>query len=462
MEEKKLTDREQRLATEPMLRLILSMSLPTIMAQLINLLYSVVDRIYIGHIPEIGSDALAGIGITSSIIILIAAFAQFVSGGGAPRAAIALGQGDRERAERLLANGFSLLILFTVLCMTGTYLVKDPVLWLIGASENTFGYASEYLNIYLVGTFFVQVTVGLNSFITAQGRSGIAMLSVLIGAVINIVLDPIFIFGLGMGVAGAALATVIAQGVSAAWILRFLFSDRASLRIRPSMMKPEAAIIGSILSLGIAPFVMASTESLVGFVLNSGLRSYGGDIHVSALTVMQSAIQIVSVPLSGFTQGVTPIISYNFGAGNKARLKEAFRIMVSVMFVFNFVSYLLMMLFPRAVAGVFASDPALIDVVGQVMPMFLAGMTIFGLQRACQNTFVALGQARISLFIALLRKVILLVPLALLLPRWVTPAANGVYLAEPIADGTAAILCTTIFAIVFGRILKGMRSPDET
>ncbi|MBQ9117207.1 MAG: MATE family efflux transporter, partial [Clostridia bacterium] len=438
-------DREQRLAGERMLPLIFSMSLPTIVAQFINLLYSIVDRIYIGHIPEIGSDALAGIGLTSSILILISAFAQFVSGGGAPRAAIALGRGERDRAEKILSNGFSMLIFFSVLCIAVTYAVKMPVLKLIGASEDTIGYAVEYLDIYLIGTFFVQVTVGLNTFITAQGRSEIAMLSVLIGALANIILDPIFIFGFGMGVAGAALAMVLSQLLSAIWILCFLFSGRASLRIRPKLMKPDLRIIGSILSLGIAPFVMASTESFVGFVLNGGLQKYGGDIYVSALTVMQSSMQIVGVPLSGFTQGVTPIISYNYGAGNKKRVKEAFRISLTVMFTFNFVMILAMVLFPRAVASIFASDPELIDTVGRVMPMFLAGMLIFGLQRACQNTFVALGQAGISLFIAMLRKILLLIPLAIALPYFVQPPVYGVYLAEPIADAVAAITCTVIF-----------------
>lgn len=455
-------NREERLATGKMLPLIFSMSLPAIVAQLINLLYSIVDRIYIGHIPDIGSDALAGIGLTSSIIILISSFAQFVSGGGAPRAAIALGSGDRERAEKILSNGFSLLLFFTVLCIGITYAVKTPVLYAIGASETTFVYASQYLDVYLIGTFFVQVTVGLNTFITAQGRSGIAMMSVLIGAVINIALDPVFIFALDMGVAGAALATVIAQGVSALWVLVFLFSKRrATLTIRPRFMLPDIRIIGSILSLGIAPFVMASTESFVGFVLNSGLKNYGGDIYVSALTVMQSAMQMVSIPLSGFTQGITPIISYNYGAKNKGRIKEAIRISFAVMVSFNFVLIMTMILFPRAVAAVFASDPELIEVVGSVMPMFLAGMTIFGFQRACQNTFVALGQAKISLFIALLRKIILLIPLALILPHFVRPQVHGVYLAEPIADAFAAITCTVIFIFVIRKVMRRLSAETE-
>ena len=448
-------NREERLASGKMLPLIFSMSLPAIVAQLINLLYSIVDRIYIGHIPEIGSDALAGIGLTSSIIILISSFAQFVSGGGAPRAAIALGKGEREKAEKILSNGFSMLIFFSVICIAVTYAVKEPLLRLIGASDVTFGYAVEYLDIYLIGTFFVQITVGLNTFITAQGRSGIAMVSVIIGAVANIILDPIFIFAMDMGVAGAALATVISQGISAIWILSFLFSKKkASLRIRPELMMPDGKIIISILSLGIAPFVMASTESFVGFVLNSGLQKYGGDIYVSALTVMQSAMQIVSVPLGGFIQGITPIISYNYGAGNKQRVKEAIRVTFMVMVTFNLVLFLAMIVFPETVASIFASDAELIRVVGEVLPMFLAGMTIFGLQRSCQTAFVALGQAGISLFIAMLRKIILLIPLALILPCFVQPAVYGVYLAEPIADAVAALTCTVIFIFVFRRVMR--------
>lgn len=454
-------DREQRLAEQKMVPLIFSMALPAIIAQIINLLYNVVDRIYIGHIPDIGKDALAGIGLTSSILILISAFAQFVSGGGAPLAAIALGKGDRERAEKILSNGLTMLLFFSVICMAVAYAVKTPLLYLIGASDVTYGYASDYLVIYLIGTVFVQITVGLNSFITCQGRSGVAMLSVLIGAVLNIALDPLFIFGFDMGVAGAALATVISQGVSAAWVLGFLVSKKATLRVRLSSMIPDKKIIASVLALGIAPFVMASTESFVGFVLNSGLQKYGGDLYVSVLTVLQSAMQFVSVPLSGFTQGVTPVISYNYGKGNKARVKEAFWISLIVMFGFNFVMILAMMLFPGPVAAIFTSDATLIAEVGKIMPFFLAGMTIFGLQRACQNTFVALGQAKISLFIALLRKVLLLIPLAIVLPYIVTPKVYGVFLAEPIADATAAITCTVIFIFVFRRVLREMDIKNE-
>ena len=449
-----IMNREERLAKAKLLPLIFSMALPAILAQFINLLYNIVDKIYIGHIPDIGTDALAGIGLTHSIIILISAFAQIVSGGGAPLAAIALGRGDRNRAEKILTNGLTMLIFFTVLCMSVTYIFKDPLLYAIGASQSTFKYASDYLSVYLIGTVFVHITVGLNSFITCQGRSGIAMLSVLIGAVMNIALDPLFIFVFDMGIMGAALATVISQAASAIWIICFLFSKKATLRINPKLLKPDFKIIGAVCGLGIAPFVMASTESFVGFVLNSGLRSYGGDIYISALTVMQSAMQIVGVPLSGFTQGVTPVISYNFGAGNKKRVKEAFFISLAIMFTFNFVMIMAMILLPELFATIFTSDKALIAVVKDIMPFFLAGMTIFGLQRACQNTFVALGQSVISLFIALLRKVILLIPLALILPNFITPKVYGVFLAEPIADATCAILCTTIFFLMFKKMLS--------
>ena len=454
MSEIKSMNREERLAKAKLLPLIFSMALPAILAQFINLLYNIVDKIYIGHIPNIGTDALAGIGVTHSIIILISAFSQIVSGGGAPLAAIALGRGDRKRAESILANGLTMLLFFTAICMSVTYIFKEPLLYAIGASSSTYKYASEYLSYYLIGTVFVHLTVGLNAFITCQGRSGIAMLSVLIGAVMNIALDPLFIFVFDMGVKGAALATVLSQAASALWILFFLFSKRATLRINPTLMKPNFKIIGSVVGLGIAPFVMASTESFVGFVLNSGLKAYGGTVYISALTVMQSAMQIVGVPLSGFTQGVTPVISYNYGAGNKKRVKEAFFISLAIMFTFNFVVIMAMILFPEVFASIFTSDKALISVVKDIMPMFLAGMTIFGLQRACQNTFVALGQSLISLFIALLRKVILLIPLAIILPNFVTPKVNGVFLAEPIADATCALLCTAIFFLTFRRMLS--------
>lgn len=442
---------EERLGTDPMLRLIFRMALPAVAAQFVNLLYAIVDRVYIGHIPGIGTDALAGVGVTMSIVILISSFSAIVGAGGAPLAAIALGQGNRERAGKILGNGFVLLLLFTVVTPSLAYLFMEPVLLLTGASEHTLGYAEDYLSVYLLGTLFVELSVGLNAFINTQGRPGIAMTSVLIGAAMNIVLDPVFIFGLDMGVKGAALATILSQACSAGWVLRFLFSRQASLPLERRYMKLDKGIVLSMLALGVSPFIMASTESLVGFVLNGSLKHFG-DIHVSALAILQSAMQFASVPLVGFAQGFVPVASYNYGHGYKDRVRSCFRISLITMFSFNFVLMLLMICFPSVVASAFTDDEVLIGTVRCVMPVFLAGMTIFGLQRACQNMFVALGQARISIFIALLRKVILLIPLALLLPRfW---GVNGIYAAEAISDATAAVCCTLLFAWKFPKILS--------
>lgn len=445
---------EERLGTDPMLPLIFRMALPAVAAQLVNLLYTLVDRMYIGHIPGIGTDALAGVGVTSSIIILISSFSSIVGGGGAPLASIALGQNHRERAEKILGNGFVLLVLFAVITSSISYIFMEPILLAIGASANTLPYAVDYLSVYLLGTLFVETVVGLNLFINCQGRPGVAMWSVVIGAVLNIVLDPLFIFVFDMGVKGAALATILSQACSAVWVLRFLTSQKASLRLERRYMKLDRRIVGATLALGLSPFIMASTESLVGFVLNGSLEHYG-DIYVSALAVMQAAMLCVSVPLTGFAQGFVPVASYNYGHGDRERVKTCFKVAVTVMFLFNFLLVLLMILFPTLVSAVFTSDPRLTETVARSMPIFLAGMTIFGLQRACQNMFVALGQARISIFIALLRKVILLVPLALLLPRWM--GVTGVFAAEGISDAVAAICCTLIFAFFFPRILAKMK-----
>ena len=429
---------EERLGTERMLPLVFKMALPAVAAQFVNLLYSIVDRIYIGHIPGIGTDALAGVGVTISLVVLISSFSAIVGGGGAPLAAIALGQGNRRRAGKILGNGFTLLILFTLLTSFIAYTFMEPILLFTGASEHTLGYAEDYLSIYLLGTLFVEVSTGLNAFINAQGRPAVAMCSVLIGALLNIILDPIFIFWLDMGVKGAALATVLSQACSAVWVLSFLFSRRASLPLERRYMKLEKSIVLSMLALGVSPFIMASTESLVGFVLNSSLKEFG-DIYVSALTVLQTSMQFASVPLTGFAQGF-------------------FRIALITMFSFNLVLMLFMICFPAIVASAFTSDARLIETVRWTMPVFLGGMTIFGLQRACQNMFVALGQARISIFIALLRKVILLIPLALILPHFMGVA--GVYAAEAISDATAAICCTLLFFWQFPKILRRIKSKS--
>ena len=443
---------DEKLGTERMLPLVFKMALPAVAAQLVNLLYGVIDKIYIGHIEGIGGEALAGVGITTSVILLISAFSSLVGGGGSPLAAIQLGRGNREEAARILANGFVMLLFFAFISTTVPYLVMEPMLRIAGAEADTLPYAKDYLSIYLIGTVFVMISGGLNMFINCQGRPGIAMLSVVIGAVLNTALDPLFIFVFGLGVKGAAIATVISQAVSAAWVLSFLFSKKAQLRLEFKHMRPSLAVIGKISALGISPFVMASTESLVGFTLNGQLRTYGDTMHVAALSVMQSAMQIVSIPLAGFGQGIIPILSYNFGHGKNDRVKECFKIAMTVMFSVNLVGMLFMILCPGLIGHTFTDDAGVIAIVKQYMPIFLLGMTIFGLQRTCQNTFVALGQAKVSLFIALLRKVILLVPLAYLLPIFM--GVTGVYTAEAIADATAATLCTVIFALTFPKILK--------
>ncbi|WP_418660710.1 MATE family efflux transporter [Bacteroides ilei] len=442
---------EERLSTDRMLPLVFKMALPAVAAQFVNLLYNIVDRIYIGHIPGIGTDALAGVGVTTSIVILISAFSSIVGAGGAPLAATALGQRDRERAGKILGNGFILLIFFTLFTSAVTYLFMEPILLLVGASENTLQYAVDYLSVYLLGTLFVEISTGLNTFINAQGRPAIAMWSVVIGALLNIVLDPLFIFVFDMGVKGAAIATVLSQACSAIWIVHFLISDKASLRLEKRYLKLHRNIVSAIVALGVSPFIMASTESLVGFVLNGSLKHFG-DIYVSALAIMQSAMQFASVPLTGFAQGFVPIVSYNYGHRDNARVKECFRIVVIFMFSFNMLLMLFMILFPDIIASAFTGDRHLTDTVDEMMPLFLAGMTIFGLQRACQNMFVALGQAKISIFIALLRKVILLVPLALILPHFL--GVEGIFAAEAISDATAAICCTLLFVYFFPRILK--------
>ena len=440
----------------PMLPLMIKMAAPSIMAQLVNMFYSIVDRIYIGHIPDIGSKALAGIGVCNAVIIVVAAFAQFAGGGGAPLAAISLGSGKKNHAEAMLGNGALVLLVLALLLTVPLYLFMDPLLYAIGASGNTITYAHEYLSVYLLGTVFVMITIGLNPFVNAQGCPKTAMLSVVIGAAINIILDPVLIYGFNMGVRGAAIATVVSQAVSACWILRFLTSKSTFLRLRLSRLRPSIDILSAMLALGISPFIMASTESLIGLIMNRGLSRYG-DVYVSALAIMQSTMQFSAVPVTGFSQGATPVLSFNYGNGDDGRLREGFRILFVVMTAWNFIVTLCIMLMPKVFAGIFTSDAMLIDTVGKVMPVFMAGMTIFGMQRACQTTFVALNQPRTAIFIALLRKIFLLIPLAMILPHWF--GVMGIYGAEAVADIIAALSCMTIFFITFPRILA--QNPNK-
>ena len=447
-----MTDKEQRMATEGIGRLMLSMAIPSVVAQVINILYNIVDRIYIGHIEGVGMEALTGVGVTFPIITLISAFSAFVGAGGAPLASIWLGKGDRKRAEKILGNGVSLLLLFTIFLMLFFYLFQTPLLYLFGASDATIGYASAYINIYLLGTIFVELALGLNTFIISQGQSKVAMAAVLIGAVANITLDPVFIFGLKMGVRGAAYATVISQALSALWTVGFLVGPKSSLTIRLWALKPELRTIGSVMALGVSPFIMRATESLISIVLNNGLQRYGGDIYVGSLTIMQSVMQMYSAPLGGFTQGVQPIISYNFGAGNFDRVKKLYRWMIGISFGAAAGATLLIMIFPGFFAGMFTNDENLVALVQQVMPLFVCGMLVLGLQQGIQPTFLALGQAKISLFIAIFRKVILLIPLALILP--LKFGVMGIYYAEPISDVTSATVATILFLVNIKKIVS--------
>ena len=435
---------EERLANAPIGPLMLKLAVPAVAAQVINMLYNIVDRIYIGHIPEVGDIALTGVGVTFPIIMLVSAFAAFAGQGGAPLASIQLGAGNREKAEKILGNSLTLLLIAAVALTVGFSIFKEPILYAFGTSENTIGYAMDYIGIYLIGTIFVQLALGLNTFISAQGKALVAMLSVLIGAVLNICLDPVFIFGLHMGVKGAALATILSQAVSAAWVVGFLCSRRSGLRIRKKNMRLEPKVVGQVAGLGVAPFIMQSTESLVTVVLNTGMQTYGGDLYVGTITIMQSIMQMIVLPTQGITQGTQPIMSYNYGAGNYLRVRQTFKRLLTVTLTVTCVSFVVVALFPGMLARIFTPQQELIDLVSRVMPIFFGGIWAFGAQLACQTTFMALGQARTSLFLALLRKVILLVPLAIILPR-VTGSVMGIYAAEPIADALASATTLTLF-----------------
>ena len=420
------------------------LAVPSVAAQFINLLYNIVDRIYIGHIPVIGGTALTGLGVTFPIITLISAFAAFAGQGGAPLASIRLGAGDREGAERILGNSVTLLLCASAVLTVVFLLIQRPVLMAFGASEATIGYATDYITIYLLGTVFVQLALGLNTFISAQGRAMTAMCSVLIGAVLNIVLDPVFIFVFDMGVRGAALATILSQAVSAAWVVLFLCSRRSGLRIRPQYMRLRRAVVSRIAGLGVAPFIMQSTESLVTVVLNSGLQRYGGDLYVGTLTIIQSVMQMVTMPIQGITQGVQPLMSFNYGAGNYARVRRTFWLLLRVTLTATVSAFLIVLLIPGPLAMLFNDDEELVQLVARVMPVFFGGIWAFGAQMACQSAFMALGQARTSLFLALLRKVILLIPLAIVLPMAMGDVM-GIYIAEPIADALASATTLTLF-----------------
>lgn len=433
-------------------KLLFRLSMPAILAQVINALYNIVDRMYIGHIPQVGSLALTGVGITFPIIMLISAFAALIGMGGAPLASIKMGEDNEDGAQRILGNCFVVLIGISVVLTVVFLLTQRPLLFAFGASGATIDYAIGYLTIYLFGTIFVQMALGLNAFITAQGFAKTGMMTVLIGAVLNIALDPLFIYGFGMGVQGAAIATVISQGVSALWVLWFLFGKRTRLKIHLQYLRPNWKIIGGVVALGVSPFIMQATESLVNVVLNSTLQRYGGDLAVGSMTVITSIAQFSLMPMMGLAQGAQPVISYNFGAKQMGRVKQAFRLLFISSLTYATLVWAVGVFAPRVFVSVFTNDAVLLESAAGYLRIFIAGTCMMGGQIACQQTFIALGQAKISMFLALLRKVILLIPLVYLLSSFL--GTIGVFVAQPIADVLAASTTMLMFALEFKKIIK--------
>lgn len=448
--------RNNDLGKDPIGSLLLRLALPSITAQLVNMLYNIVDRIYIGHIPGVGATALTGVGVCFPVILLISAFSSLVGMGGAPRAAIKMGQGEDESAEKVVGNCLTILLCFSVVLTVFFLFAGRSLLLLFGASSQTLPYGLSYLSVYVCGTVFVQLGLGMNPFISAQGFAKFSMMTVLIGAAINIVLDPVFIFGFSMGVKGAALATIIAQMVSAVWVLKFLTGNRTRLRIRRENLRPKLKIILPVLALGVSPFIMQSTECLVSIALNSSLQRYGGDLAVGAMTILTSVMQIFNMPVLGMTQGGTPIISFNYGAGNVHRVKRAYFLMLRAILIFTCSFWASVMLFAKFYVSIFNTNPDLLSIASWALHIYMGGTFLLGLQTGCQQTFLALGQAKVSMLLSLLRKIILLIPLVYILPHFFTDQVFAVFLAEPIADVTAAISTGLVFLVQFRKILRRM------
>lgn len=451
-----MNDKKEFLGTAPLGKLLFKLALPTVIAQLINMLYNIVDRIYIGHIPLVGDLALTGVGVCMPIIMIVSAFAALVSSGGAPRASIFMGKKDLDSAEKTLGNCFSLQIIVSIVITVILLVFGRDLLLAFGASTNTIKYASEYMNIYAIGTIFVQLTLGMNAFVTAQGFTKISMFSVLIGAVANIILDPIFIYTLDMGVQGAALATIISQSLSCIWVITFLFSKKTILRVKLKNMLINPKIIFPCLGLGCAAFIMQASESVISICFNSSLLSYGGDVAVGAMTILTSVMQFAMLPLQGIAQGAQPILSYNYGAKNKERVKKTFKLLLIVSVIYSFTLWACVMVFPRVFATLFTTQTALLDFTEKAIRIYFGGMCLFGIQIACQMTFVSLGNAPASVIVAVVRKFLLLLPLIYIIPNVVSNPTMGVYMAEPIADVIAVTFTIILFIFQFKKALKKM------
>lgn len=444
----------QAMETEKIPRLLAQLAIPAVVAQIINLLYNIVDRIYIGHISGVGAAALTGVGLFTPILMLINAFAMLAGSGGAPRAAISMGKKDNKTAEKILGNCFALLILMAVILTVVFFTFAPQLLTLFGASEKTLPYGVAYARIYILGSVFVLIVMGMNPFITTQGFAKISMMTTIIGAVINIILDPIFIFALGMGVKGAALATVLSQTVGAVWILRFLTGKKTILRLKRSNMHLDPKVFGPCLALGISTFVMLSTESLLSISFTSSLSRFGGDVAVGAMTIITSISQLVTLPLQGICQGGQPIISYNFGANKPDRVKKAFFTQFCTCVIYTTAFWLVVMIFPKAFATIFTSDKELVTYSAWALRIYMAGIFSLGFQVSCQQSFMALGQAKVSLLLACLRKIVLLIPLIFILPNFFDNKVFAVFLAEPVSDIIAATVTTITFFTLFNSILK--------
>lgn len=442
------------LGTEPIGRLLFKLTVPTVIAQLVNMFYNIVDRIFIGHLPNAGSLALTGVGVCMPIIMIVSAFAALVSSGGAPRASIAMGKGEIDFAEKTLGGCFLLQVIVSIILTIVLLIFGEDLLLAFGSSENTIGYASSYLNIYAFGTLFVQLTLGMNAFVTAEGFTRISMASVAVGAIINIVLDPIMIFGLNMGVRGAALATVISQAVSCIVVVAFLCSKKSLLRLKPCNLNIKPEVVLPCIALGTAAFIMQASESVISVCFNSSLLKYGGDIAVGAMTILTSVMQFAMLPLQGIAQGAQPITSFNYGAKNAERVKKTFRLLLRVSLIYSVTLWAVIMLMPNIFVGIFTPEAEMIEFASKALRIYMAVMFMFGIQIACQMTFTALGNAKSSIIVAITRKFILLLPLIYIMPNIVSDKTTGVYLAEPVADFIAVSFTAILFSFQFKKALK--------
>ncbi len=449
-----MQDNKEMLGTAPIGKLLFKLALPTVVAQLINMLYNIVDRIYIGHMSENGDLALTGVGVCMPIIMIVTAFAALISSGGAPRASIFMGKKDIESAEKTLGGCFLLQIIISAILTAVLLIWNRDFLLAFGASENTINYATDYMNIYAIGTVFVQLTLGMNAFVTAQGFTKISMFSVIIGAVTNIILDPVFIYGFGLGVKGAALATIISQSMSCLWVVMFLFGKKTLLKIRPKNLFVSPKIVLPCLALGFATFVMQSSESVISVCFNSSLLKYGGDIAVGAMTILVSVMQFAMLPLQGIAQGAQPILSYNYGARNPLRVKKTFKLLLISCLTYSLLLWICVMLFPKAFASMFTTDAELIIFTARVLKIYLGALFIFGIQIACQMTFVSLGNAPSSVIVAIVRKFVLLLPLIYIMPNLAEDPTTGVYMAEPVADIIAVSFTVVLFFFQFRKSLR--------